>query len=203
LALLIKEKDVVAASHVINATRVELLADEINAIGISAGVAAVEPGATLEGAVNEAGRLLYLAQASASPGIVSNPEQLPLPTTRILVAEDDEVLAKLLVHRLTREPGFVVTHCVDGSEALRTAQSERFDMAILDVHMPGIGGFDLLGRLREMPEYAEVPIVMLTALGSEKDVVRGLELGASDYVVKPFSPLELIARVRRLAGRAS
>ncbi len=119
-------------------------------------------------------------------------------SVRVLLAEDDEVAAKLVIYRLTREGGFEVVHVADGNLALTTVQESEIDLAILDVHLPGIDGFDILRRLRESPEHAELPVIMLTALGSERHVVRGLELGANDYVVKPFSPVELIARVRRL-----
>lgn len=117
---------------------------------------------------------------------------------RILLAEDDEVAAKLLIYRLTREVGFEVVHAADGHDALETLKSQPFDIAILDVHLPGMDGFDILSRLRTSPALADLPVIMLTALSGERHAVRGLELGADDYIAKPFSPLELIARVRRL-----
>ncbi len=111
--------------------------------------------------------------------------------------EDDRVTRTLVRHRLVRE-GYDVVGVANGETALRRASAERFDLAILDVKVPGIDGFALLERLRGMPSYAGVPIVMLTGMGSEADVIRGLELGADDYMLKPFSPTELLARVRRL-----
>lgn len=157
--------------------------------------------ATLEEAVDQAGHLLYLALESPGNRILSDAESVPPPTVRILLAEDDELTAKLLVYRLKREPGFEVHHCADGLEALATIEVEHINLAILDINMPGMDGFDVLERIRDMPRYANLPIAILTALGNEADVVRGLELGANDYITKPFSPSEVIARVRRLLGR--
>jgi len=169
---------------------------------LAAGVTSIASGMDMSEAMDRAGRFLYLALRSPDEPILADPASAPHPTVRILLAEDDELTAKLLVYRLTREPGFEVTHSRDGLDALAVAEGERIDLAILDINMPGIDGFDLLSRLREIPRYADLPVAMLTALGSERDVVRGLELGANDYIVKPFSPTEVIARVRRLLGRA-
>jgi len=171
-------------------------------LDLAAGITPITAGMDLDEAMDEAGRLLYLAIKSAGARILSDSAAVPLPTVKILLAEDDELTAKLLVYRLTREPGFEVTHSPDGLDALAAAEHEQIDLAILDINMPGIDGFDLLSRLREIPRYADLPVAMLTALGSERDVVRGLELGANDYIVKPFSPTEVIARVRRLLGRS-
>lgn len=119
----------------------------------------------------------------------------------VLVAEDDPVTTKILLHRLSHEHGLRVVHADDGTAALAVAEREALDAAILDIRLPGLDGLGVLARLREMPRYERLPILMLTSLGSERDVVRGFELGADDYVVKPFSPAELIARVRRLLAR--
>ncbi len=118
---------------------------------------------------------------------------------RVLLVEDDRVTSTLIRHRLTRD-GLEVTDFVNGEDALHWAEESSFDVAILDVKVPGMDGFELLERLRRIPRLAAVPIVMLTGLGGEADVVRGLELGANDYMVKPFSPAELLARVRRLVS---
>jgi DNA-binding response OmpR family regulator len=119
-------------------------------------------------------------------------------TTKILVAEDDTVTANLIVYRLSREPGFQVQHFPDGLDALAALKEQSFDLAVLDVQMPGLDGFGVLSQMREDPDLASIPVIMLTSLGGEHDIVRGLEIGANDYMVKPFSPAELIARVRRL-----
>jgi len=119
-------------------------------------------------------------------------------TTKILVAEDDTVTSNLIVYRLSREPGFEVDHYPDGLDALEALKAQSYDLAVLDVQMPGLDGFGVLGQMREDPELESIPVIMLTSLGGEEDIVRGLEIGANDYMVKPFSPAELIARVRRL-----
>ena len=118
----------------------------------------------------------------------------------ILVAEDDPLSAGILIHRLEKE-GFEVLHYPDGAEALEGAVSNQISMAILDVKMPGMDGFELLERLRKVPSYYDLPIMMLTSMGREEDISRGFELGADDYMVKPFSPVEVLARVRRLLSR--
>jgi len=116
---------------------------------------------------------------------------------KVLLAEDDELSAALVRHRLQRD-GFEVSHFDDGLEALAAAEDGRFDLVLLDVKLPGMEGFELLERIRSLPHLRSVPVVMLTSLGREEDVVRGFELGARDYILKPFSPLELSARLARL-----
>ncbi len=118
----------------------------------------------------------------------------------VLVAEDDDITAKILTHRLEKE-GFRVLRFSNGLEAYQGALSQTPALVLLDVKMPGMDGFELLERLRKTPAYTRIPIVLLTSMGSEADVIRGFELGADDYVLKPFSPSELVARVRRLVGR--
>lgn len=115
---------------------------------------------------------------------------------RVLLAEDDTLTAALIVHRLERE-GYEVEHHADGSAALDAANDDRFGLVVLDVQMPGANGFDVLERIRSNPALNHVPVVMLTAVGGERDVVRGFELGADDYILKPFSPAELTARLKR------
>lgn len=137
------------------------------------------------------------------PTATSNGPVSALPTAtrvasprRVLLVEDDRVTSTLIRHRLVRD-GLDVSDFANGEDAFRWAEESSFDLAILDVKVPGMDGFELLGRLRNTPRLARVPVIMLTGLGGEADVVRGLELGANDYMVKPFSPAELLARVRR------
>jgi DNA-binding response OmpR family regulator len=118
----------------------------------------------------------------------------------ILLLEDDPMVASILKHRLDRE-GFRVLHFTDGVQALAAVEGTRLALAILDIKVPGMDGFELLARLRRSPEAARVPVMMLTAMGAEQDVVRGLGLGADDYIVKPFSLAEVMARVHRLLQR--
>lgn len=116
---------------------------------------------------------------------------------RVLLAEDDELLAGIIKHRLTRD-GFEVVHVTSGADAMQAVAESGWNLVILDVKMPVHDGFEVLVRIRSLPTYKNVPVIMLTAMGSEKDVVRGYDMGASDYIVKPFSPVELLARVKSL-----
>lgn len=123
------------------------------------------------------------------------------PARRILLAEDDPVTARLVSHRLSREPGVTVLHAADGETALSIAGQEALAAAILDIRLPVLDGLSILGVLRKDDRHARLPVIMLTSLGSEADVIRGFELGADDYIVKPFSPAELVARLQRLFAR--
>ena len=120
-----------------------------------------------------------------------------MPVQTILVAEDDAAIRDLLTHHLERE-GFAVVGAADGQAALRRARGVA-DLVVLDVGLPGIDGFDVARTLRR--ERHAVPIVMLTARTDEVDRVVGFELGADDYVCKPFSPRELVARVKAVLRR--
>ena len=117
---------------------------------------------------------------------------------RIVVAEDETPIRELLVHHLRRE-GFACTEAADGPAALRATRAAA-DLLILDVGLPVLDGFDVIRTLRR--ERCDVPILILTARAEEIDRVVGLEIGADDYVTKPFSPREVIARVRAIARRA-
>jgi DNA-binding response OmpR family regulator len=114
-----------------------------------------------------------------------------------LVIDDDPDIAELLI-TILKPQGFIVYHACDGSEGLKNAYELHPDLIILDVMMPRIDGWDVCIRLREL---TDVPILMLTARSAEKDVVRGLVSGADDYMKKPFSKVELEARIRALLRR--
>jgi DNA-binding response OmpR family regulator len=118
---------------------------------------------------------------------------------RVLVIEDDPTMAEVVGRYLERE-GFVVSSASDGESGLRDALAMLPDLVVLDLMLPGIDGIEVFRRMREV---APIPVVMLTARGDEDDRVAGLELGADDYVAKPFSPRELIARVRAVLRRAN
>jgi two-component system phosphate regulon response regulator PhoB len=118
----------------------------------------------------------------------------------LLLVEDDRALAELLIWHFDRE-GYVVTRTADGEEALLLAQEQTPDIVILDWMIEGVSGIEVCRRLRRRPETANVPIIMLTARGEEGDRIRGLETGADDYVTKPFSPRELVARVNAVLRR--
>ncbi|MBN8829181.1 MAG: phosphate regulon transcriptional regulator PhoB [Sphingomonadales bacterium] len=119
---------------------------------------------------------------------------------KMLLVEDDAALAELLTWHFQRED-FDVVQTPDGEEALILAQERTPDIVLLDWMVENLSGIEVCRRLRRMPETANVPIIMLTARGEEEDRVRGLETGADDYVTKPFSPRELIARVNAVLRR--
>jgi DNA-binding response OmpR family regulator len=120
-------------------------------------------------------------------------------TSRVLVAEDDSTVAEVVTRYLQRD-GHEVETVADGVTALHRTWSAPPDLIVLDVMLPGLDGFEVCRRIRER---SPVPVVMLTALGEETDRVLGLELGADDYVTKPFSPRELALRVRSVLRRAA
>lgn len=116
---------------------------------------------------------------------------------RLLLVEDETAIAQIVLHALRAE-GFEAVHCLTGGEALAAARAQAFDLAILDVGLPDIGGFALC---RELRRGRDLPVIFLTAQDAEADRILGLEIGADDYVTKPFSPRELVARVRVVLRR--
>jgi two-component system, OmpR family, phosphate regulon response regulator PhoB len=118
----------------------------------------------------------------------------------LLLVEDDRALADLLMWHFDRE-GYDIVRTADGDEALLLAEERTPDLVILDWMIEGVSGIEVCRRLRRRPATAHVPIIMLTARGEESDRIRGLETGADDYVTKPFSPRELIARVGAVLRR--
>lgn len=120
---------------------------------------------------------------------------------KILIVDDEEDILELLRFNLSRE-GYQV-RCVATGEAALKAASEPTDLILLDLMLPGINGLDVARYLRADPRTKEIPIIMVTAKGEEADVVAGLELGADDYIAKPFSPRVLLARIRAVLRRKS
>ena len=120
---------------------------------------------------------------------------------RLLVVEDDRALVELLRYHFTKD-GFTVTSTPNGDEALILIQEVSPDLVILDWMIEGVSGIEVCRRLRRSPASANLPIIMLTARGEEDDRVRGLDTGADDFVSKPFSPKELVARANALLRRA-
>ncbi|MDQ3327111.1 MAG: response regulator transcription factor [Chloroflexota bacterium] len=117
---------------------------------------------------------------------------------KVLIADDDADLLDILAYSLQRE-GFEVVSALDGRQALARVATEQPDLAVLDVNMPEVDGFEVCRRLREE---SSIPIIMLTSRGDDEDIVTGLDLGADDYMTKPYSPRELVSRVRALARRS-
>lgn len=119
---------------------------------------------------------------------------------RILVAEDEKQIADMIAFKLTNS-GHQVIRAQDGEQAMLLAKQDSPDLIMLDAMMPGIGGFEVLRRLKADPALRSVPVIMVTAKGHERDVLSGLRGGAVDYVVKPFSLKELAARVELALGK--
>jgi DNA-binding response OmpR family regulator len=113
---------------------------------------------------------------------------------RILVAEDEKQIGDMVAFKLTNS-GHQVVRAGDGEQAIALAVTDRPDLVILDVMMPGLNGFEVLHRIKSDPELRSIPVIMLTAKGQERDVLTGLNAGAVDYIVKPFSLKELTARI--------
>jgi two-component system, OmpR family, phosphate regulon response regulator PhoB len=123
-----------------------------------------------------------------------------MPKADLLLVEDDPAIAELVSWHFTRDD-FTVRHTPDGEEALLLARERTPDVVLLDWMVESLSGIEVCRRLRRDPSTANVPIIMLTARGEEEDRVRGLETGADDYVTKPFSPRELVARVGAVLRR--
>jgi len=125
---------------------------------------------------------------------------LELVKPKILVVDDEPEAVELLEFNL-KQAGYVVSTAGDGAEALKRARTQAPDLIVLDVMLPEMDGFEICKSLRLNPATAKVPIVMLTAKAAEIDRVLGLELGADDYLTKPFSPRELLLRIKKILSR--
>ncbi|MCK5542329.1 MAG: response regulator transcription factor [Desulfobacterales bacterium] len=119
---------------------------------------------------------------------------------KILIVDDEEDILELIKFNLTKE-GYKTILATTGEQALDIAKNSQIDLIILDLMLPGIDGLEVTRIIRNNPELQMVPIIMLTAKGDESDIITGLELGANDYMSKPFSPKELIARIRNIFRR--
>jgi len=119
---------------------------------------------------------------------------------KVLVVDDEVHIIKIIDYKL-RAAGHMVVSARDGQEALERARGEKPDLILLDVMMPKMDGFETLVRLRRDPETSSTPIFMLTVKGKEVDRAKGMELGADDYITKPFSPSKLLARIEEVLRR--
>lgn len=114
---------------------------------------------------------------------------------RILIVDDEEDILELVQYNVERE-GYQTLCAVTGEQALQIVQTDKVDMVILDLMLPGINGLEVAKSIKRNPQKTNIPIIMLTAKGEETDIITGLELGADDYVTKPFSPKILLARIK-------
>ena len=118
----------------------------------------------------------------------------------ILIVEDDEVTSYMLEFLLQRE-GYAVTTAVDGKTAQQIIKDSRpFDIVLLDIMVPYINGFELITLIRSLPEWQHTPVLMLSGKSQEKDIIKALDSGATDYIVKPFQPGEVLARIRKVVS---
>ena len=122
------------------------------------------------------------------------------PSQRILVVDDEPDITGLVAYHLAKA-GYRVTTAANGAEALKSARQESPDLIVLDLMLPGVSGYDVLAELRRRPETADVGVILLTARKDESDRIKGLSLGADDYLAKPFSPQELVLRVGAVLRR--
>ena len=120
--------------------------------------------------------------------------------TTVLVADDDNDIRELVAFKLA-QAGYEVVTAADGVAALDVARTTALDLAVLDLMMPGLSGLDVCAQLRREEATATLPVIMLTAKAQEQDVATGFATGADDYVVKPFSPRELVSRVEAVLAR--
>ena len=119
---------------------------------------------------------------------------------KILIVEDDDDIAELIRYNLVKD-GFRPVGVSRGEDAMKKLSADTFDLVMLDIMLPGIDGLEVCRRMKANERFRFIPIIMLTAKGEETDVVTGLELGADDYIVKPFSPKIVIARIRSVLRR--
>jgi diguanylate cyclase (GGDEF)-like protein len=169
-------------------------------VTFSAGVAAVLADQPGPHAVEAADALLYEAKASGRNCVLTAASASTPPRPHAVVADDDVEVRGVLAKTLERQ-GYAVTLCNDGRQAVSVARSTHVALAVLDLDMPNMNGFETLQALRATPLLARLPILMLTGSHEEADLVKGFDLGVSDYMTKPLRVNELVARVRRLMNR--
>lgn len=168
----------------------------------SAGVVDAPPGQSMEEVLGAADRLCFVAKRSGRNRVLAGNAPFTDPPLRVMLAEDDPDILRLLERQL-RQEGFEPLMFEDGADALVAFPESGVGLIISDIEMPRLDGLSLLQKIRAHPAGRHVPIMMLTAMGDERYVVRAFELGADEYVTKPFLPRELVARIRRLLRRPS
>ncbi|PIQ27790.1 hypothetical protein COW36_07725 [bacterium (Candidatus Blackallbacteria) CG17_big_fil_post_rev_8_21_14_2_50_48_46] len=163
----------------------------------SAGLTQVKPDMIFEEALLDAWQLMKEAQTPGSSPVRCRAEDITSESQpHILLLDDDPLILQMLRFVMSKQ-GFQVTQLSDGNQILDILASKPVSLVIMDVKMPGIDGFEVLEMIRKQREFDELPVVMLTSLKGEEHIARGFELGASDYLYKPFSPSELVIRIRR------
>jgi two-component system OmpR family response regulator len=130
---------------------------------------------------------------------MSEPTRTTAPRPRVLIVDDDHEIRRLLLRFLERETEFELFDLKDAQQLNLEVATHQIDLVVLDVFLPGVNGYDALRSLRE---HSPVPVIILTAAGEIEDRLQGLDLGADDYMVKPFDPRELLARIRNLLARS-
>lgn len=163
----------------------------------SVGINHIQKAMPANEAIESANCYLYYAKTMGRNRVLSSADSIESIHKKIILVEDDELTATVIIHRLKREQLDVI-HFMDGASAFEALQNESISLGIFDVNVPVMDGFELIQRARNIPTYTDLPIIMLTGMGSEKDIERGFSLGANDYILKPFSPVELLARIHRL-----
>jgi diguanylate cyclase (GGDEF)-like protein len=169
---------------------------------LSAGVVEAPAGQSIEDILGAADRICFLAKRSGRNRVLTGDASLTAPPLRVMVAEDDRDIVRLLERQL-RQEGFEPLIFEDGADALAAFPESGAGLIISDIEMPRLDGLSLLQKIRAHPNGRHIPIMMLTGMGDERYVVRAFELGADEYVTKPFLPRELTARIRRLLRRPS
>lgn len=130
------------------------------------------------------------------------PSVVAFPGPTILIVEDDEVTAYMLEFLLHRE-GYTVTKAMDGKQAYQLIDNSKpFDIVLLDIMVPYINGFELISHIRALPAWNKTPVLMLSGKSQEKDIIKALDSGATDYIVKPFQPGEVLARIRKATSES-
>jgi len=165
-------------------------------LSFSAGLSGAKKGLSADEVIADADRILYLAKQSGRNRILT-PLDKPLTVKRtILIVEDNAWMASVMKHHL-RDQGFRLVRVRDAEGALNFVADHAVSLITVDVCLPGMDGFELLKRLRDVPTLGHIPIIMVTSNAQKKDILKGFHQGANDYIVKPFAPAELRARVHR------
>jgi len=124
--------------------------------------------------------------------------------SKILVIEDDKFLRELMVRKLASEQGFEISSAIDGESGLKAMKEQKPDTVLLDLILPGMGGFDVLAKMKEDVALADIPVIILSNLGQQEDVDRGMQLGAVDFMIKAhFTPNEIVEKIRQVLNKTN